>query len=181
MVIGQMAHHRASEAPTVSKTTRVHMSCGPVEALHNVSQSMPGPKPDGFWYGFGFSWVSWIDSEMPDWRCDHFYEVILAPGARVLKIKGVYAFDDFDRKYRAGAAGSLNRYIDWRAVARDYQGIEINPYLWARRLSSDWYYGWDVASGCIWDISAIDGLRPLPSSSFDKDRVYASQDEEDSD
>lgn len=42
--------------------------------------------------------------------------------------------------------------IDWPTVAKLYAGIEISPYQYNYRLKSGfiWYYGWDVASGCIW-------------------------------
>lgn len=42
--------------------------------------------------------------------------------------------------------------IDWKAVAKEYDGIEIDPYQYERRFSEGflWYYGWDCASGCVW-------------------------------
>ena len=41
--------------------------------------------------------------------------------------------------------------IDWRKVAKKYDGIEINPMIYELRMMAlSWYYGWDVASGCIW-------------------------------
>jgi hypothetical protein len=53
-------------------------------------------------------------------------------------------------------------YIDWPVVAEGWAGVEINPYLWKRRLNGGmWYYGWDCASGCIWDKRAISGIRLL--------------------
>lgn len=47
--------------------------------------------------------------------------------------------------------------FDWIDVASRYSGIEIAPYQWKRRIhpSTFWYYTWDCASGCIWDLSAI--------------------------
>ena len=45
----------------------------------------------------------------------------------------------------------------WPGVAAEgWAGIEIAPYIWARRLDGParWYYGWDAASGCIWDPTA---------------------------
>ena len=34
----------------------------------------------------------------------------------------------------------------------------------ARRLDMEtrWYYGWDCASGCVWDASAVQSVEPLP-------------------
>ena len=45
--------------------------------------------------------------------------------------------------------------IDWELIQKEgYGGIEICPYNWGWR-SQNWYYGWDVASGCVWDSSSI--------------------------
>ena len=38
-------------------------------------------------------------------------------------------------------------------VASNYSGIEICPHFKSRK--NLWYLGWDVASGCIWDISIV--------------------------
>jgi hypothetical protein len=46
----------------------------------------------------------------------------------------------------------------WNLVKEKYQGIIICPYFHNRRLMtshSQWYYGWDCASGCIWDVDCI--------------------------
>lgn len=59
-------------------------------------------------------------------------------------------------------------YIDWPQVKRDYSGILITPYSWKLRLDfkTHWYYGWDCASGCVWDLTtikqvgALDDFRP---------------------
>ena len=47
--------------------------------------------------------------------------------------------------------------IDWHAVAQAYAGIEIAPYCWSLRFEYEflWYYGWDCASGCVWELSAV--------------------------
>ena len=53
--------------------------------------------------------------------------------------------------------------IDWAEVASKYDGIIISPYQWSLRLDMEmmWYYGWDCASGCIWNISAIKELKEV--------------------
>ena len=48
--------------------------------------------------------------------------------------------------------------IDWEKVSQDYDGIEICPYLLGKRMTIDWYYSWDVSSGCIWRSSGIEEL-----------------------
>ena len=46
--------------------------------------------------------------------------------------------------------------INWKKVQNDgFNGIEICPYLFDKRMDAQWYYGWDVASGCIWNKSGI--------------------------
>jgi hypothetical protein len=63
----------------------------------------------------------------------------------------------------AAKFGTTKNYINWRRVARKYHGIVIAPYL--RELRFDeavwWYYGWDCASGCIWNRKAIAGVEEL--------------------
>lgn len=77
----------------------------------------------------------------------------------VLKLSSVAMLDAFDRKYRSNersgefAGFTFHDYdIDWPRLATEYDGIEIAPYLWERRLSEEcrWYYSWDCASGCLW-------------------------------
>jgi hypothetical protein len=52
-------------------------------------------------------------------------------------------------------------YINWPKVAQDYSGIEICPYQWKFRLNYMWYYGWDVASGCIWNQNALNSTNVI--------------------
>ena len=69
--------------------------------------------------------------------------------------------DDF-KKFEKMYSVTTNNYgdikIDWPKVASHYDGIEICPYLYDMRMDSDWYYGWDVASGCVWSASGIKEL-----------------------
>jgi len=43
----------------------------------------------------------------------------------------------------------------WAPMVERYAGIVIAPYQWERRYDYHWYYGWDCASGCIWDPSVL--------------------------
>ena len=56
--------------------------------------------------------------------------------------------------------------INWPKVAQDYAGIEICPYRSDKRMSSDWYYGWDVASGCVWSSKGFAGIKEIPIDWF---------------
>jgi hypothetical protein len=52
----------------------------------------------------------------------------------------------FGKKYKDGTG------IDWPAVAKDYDGIEIKYNVHGWNKSIGWYYVWDISSGCIWNV-----------------------------
>ncbi len=132
---------------------RIHMGARSVEAVHDTEQAAHSSfKPRGFWYGFGRSWIDWVEANAPGRRKPVLQEVIVDE-SRLLQIGGTAAFRRFVSMYGDGDA------IDWSAVASRYDGIEINPYRWEMR-DLDWYYAWDVASGCVWNARAIKGLLP---------------------
>lgn len=120
-------------------------------------------KPRGFWYSAAISeedvsWESWCRSER--FRESHlaFKYNIEIDDSKILKLScGYYDILNFTRKYEVRDLGGWHDRIDWPAVSKLYSGIEIAPYDWTSRLAHDtfWYYGWDCASGCIWDLSAI--------------------------
>jgi hypothetical protein len=129
-------------------------------------------KPLGVWVSVegdssedNISWKEWCISE--NFQLEHFkhsYEVILKDDANVLHLKTSDEIFEFTKKYPLPLEKgwyswrSKDTYqIDWVKVAEKYQGIIIAPYQWDCRLSIDcsWYYGWDCASGCIWDLDCI--------------------------
>ena len=119
-------------------------------------------KPNGLWYQINDSWEEWCKYEMPQWlgagsRASHKINLEIDK-TNVLVIQTLEEFDSFHDKYC-----SLNPYrhesthINWKRLSENYDGIEITNYLYERRLDSkcEWYYGWDVASGCIWNTDII--------------------------
>lgn len=139
------------------------MTREPVGEIRPVKQSH-AMKPRGLWYGFGASWLEWCASEQPDWIGEHFYEVRLADHASVLRIESAGALQRFAHEYEAPSPVD-GTYIDWPRVCSEYDAIEINPYQWSCRLQlgMTWYYGWDVASGCVWNpsiVSVSEAARP---------------------
>ena len=127
-------------------------------------------KPVGLWYGFGHSWLEWVRYAMPKWeeRYDHIF--LLEVNDSV--VKSMSTNEElllFTEKYSSsknkpsGTSGhSGQNLIDWDLVSNDYAGIEINPYIYsARNKRTEWYSSWDVASGCIWDKSAIRSITEI--------------------
>lgn len=125
-------------------------------------------KPRGIWYAPDNEWADWCRENMPT-QYESAYELEINY-ANILIIRSECHLHSFYNKYRK----SKNKHsqsicwsidsspIDWIKVSKEYKGIEIIPYLSNLRLVFQWYYGWDVASGVIWDLSAIKSSRIIP-------------------
>ena len=131
----------------------------------------PSMKPEGLWFSpedatreYDESWRAYC-SDLSLNPLTYKYHVKLSPDANLLLISDVSGMYKFCKKYRSKEDVAVygNLGICWQYVALDYQGIIISPYQHSLRLDSDfyWYYPWDCASGCIWDISAISSLTLL--------------------
>lgn len=145
----------------------IHFSIKPVEWVYTTKREQKVDyKPNGFWVsdegeGNERGWKDWCEGE--SFATDRFVyenEIILSHKAKILFINSVNELDNFHNQYQAALPGMEkwgNHYIDWKAVAKDFQGILITPYLYERRFTEgmNWYYSWDCASGCIWNKSAI--------------------------
>jgi hypothetical protein len=149
-------------------------------------------KPRGLWYGINQSWVEWCSSEEPGWVHDHFHEVVL-DHTKILRISNIKQFNAFEKEFgmidpmlkmfedRMPSLGGFSleashigrESIDWHKVAKQYSGLEITPYLWEKRLTSMWYYGWDCASGCVWNANAIVSIHPFASFDGAKKRYVS--------
>jgi hypothetical protein len=139
-----------------------HYSSAPFDlAKWRRPTQLPDPttKPNGLWLSVGDEWMGWCrDEEYGLTHYIHEHDVTLTDGANVLKLTSTGDLDGFSRDYGRRLSSSYpSVYIDWTRVAADYEGIVIAPYQWERRYTphTHWYYGWDVASGCIWDRAAI--------------------------
>ncbi|AYR03156.1 hypothetical protein SEA_OCTOBIEN14_8 [Gordonia phage Octobien14] len=121
-------------------------------------------KPDGLWVSNedDYGWSRWAtDNEYGLDTLEYAYQVGLADEADILVIKDLAEFDYFNNAYSkpgllAEATGN-SRYMspDWALVQEHYKGIIFERYFWERRFDPFWYYGWDCASGVIWDLSAV--------------------------
>jgi len=130
-------------------------------------------KPTGMWISDedSFGWSQWCRAE--NFHVEHLknaFSVKLKDNANILHIRTVEELDAFNETYKCPMfkihpeLSSTMMTIDWEAVAEQYSGILITPYLWERRLHMDYnfYYGWDCASGCIWNSDAIESIELIP-------------------
>lgn len=137
------------EGYQINSEQRVFFSSIPFKAARNVRQ-VTRAKPQGLWYGCGDSWLQWMRSEMPSWveKANYLYEIEL--GSNIFKISNENEFESFEYEYNIRP--SEHSISSWEELQEQgYNGIEICPYLSSKRHSSNWYYPWDAASGCIWD------------------------------
>jgi hypothetical protein len=139
-------------------TERLHWATtDEVIAIHSVDiERSRKSKPKGLWYEVDGDWECWCTSE--EFRIDEFkfvHRVDLGV-AKILRLTTPEMIDEFTFEFgiHPDWSGDARFFyeIDWPNVAEDFDGIEIAPYQWERRLelSTSWYYGWDCASGCIW-------------------------------
>ena len=145
----------------MSAARLLHYHSSPLPPIYSVREQDPYRyKPRGLWVSVEGpdDWLSWCLSE--GFRLEnltHVHAVELAPSARVLWLRSGACLDDFTEKYGEEHYVAHYRKIMWEKVALDWHGIVIAPYLWERRMADHtfWYYGWDCASGCIWNVDAI--------------------------
>lgn len=150
----------------------LHYSAKTITSIHSQVQSPDitwHKKPYGLWITVegDDGWKKWcVDNGFGEDRLAICHEVILSETCNVLWLDSADGIDEFTRRYgRPDRDRQSIRQIDWRKVSEQYQGIVIVPYIWSRRLGAgtDWYYGWDCASGCIWDANAIRYIKVIES------------------
>jgi hypothetical protein len=139
---------------------RIHMSKTPYELEQRTFAQKVTVKPFGFWYGFGGEWIDWCRSEMSSkWTGKYIYSVDIG-NINILRIKTHMELMQFNREYQPNDSSFYpalkdGEAIDWKKVVNKYDGIEINPYQSEARYQYMWYYGWDVASGCVWNLNNV--------------------------
>ena len=124
-----------------------------------------GDKPKGFWVSIlgENDWKSWCESEeFRTGSLENEFDVFLSESANILYLTSADDLFEFSVNYKDHSAPGhrYNDDIDWDRLYMEYDGIIISPYQWVCRLDSktSWYYGWDCASGCIWNLSVIESV-----------------------
>jgi hypothetical protein len=140
-----------------------------LDRTRNYEQNSPDHKPRGIWFSIPGEddWPHWVESE--SFRVNnltHRHIVGISADARLLVLTNHEQLDLFHEKYKMPLIREYE-LIDWVKVSETYDGIVIAPYIWSQRMdtswipdspkatASDWYYSWDVASGCIWNLEKV--------------------------
>ena len=113
-------------------------------------------KPRGLWVSdeSDYGWRQWCEDNQ--YSCGKFaYPVQLASHHNILIISSVKELIEFTETFLYDH--QWMQQIDWYRVAKQYDGILISPYLGTFGPDNhlNWYYGWDCASGCIWNPHSI--------------------------
>jgi hypothetical protein len=169
----------------------IHFSDAPVKLGDLVARGQDeegGMKPKELWLSdeaAECSWSWWCRSE--NFRLQmltHVHRVTLSNCANVLILETPGLVRDFGREFAIQhgpfAGGSMLGHhimmLDWVRVIQRWHGLIITPYQWDCRLESDtfWYYGWDCASGVIWEPTAIgsvilDAITEVPTPFYPDD------------
>jgi len=123
-------------------------------------------KPCGLWYSINNEWLKWCKSEMPSWITKFKFELNINT-SNILIISNISELQSFcsEYKYKLNPFKSLD-YIEWARVSKNYDGIEIRNYdnlKYDRNLDykNVWVYGWDISSGCIWNLQALKNYNKL--------------------
>lgn len=153
-----------------------HYTAAPLDyepgRVYRQEEAAPYGKPHGLWLSVPGpdDWPAWCLEE--GFRVGELVErarFTLRPGGKVLVIQDRAALLDFTYLYAvrvresevvSSAAIGGSWAIDWRAVAGAMDGVIVAPYRWDCRLEMDsmWYYGWDAASGCVWNLDAVERI-----------------------
>lgn len=155
----------------------IHYSKKPLIAVRSKPHSENGCgcyKTPGLWVSVEgeYDWPWWCQGE--NWRIEDFVhatEIILKPEARICHLSTSKQLDAFTREFvPADRLGEWDCRIDWPRIRKEWQALIIAPYQWDRRLElhTSWYYGWDCASGVIWNADAVAELRPAELPDFSK-------------
>lgn len=124
-------------------------------------------KPTGLWLSDENeeeSW-KWFCEEDAGWfdKVKYRADFYIKNDANVLILDTLYKIVKFAETYSSppwmNITATINIY--WDKVKQLYSGIIISPYQWNLRFQPGflWYYGWDCASGCIWDLSVLEEVK----------------------
>jgi hypothetical protein len=159
----------------LSDLTLVHYSSEPLafDSAREYKES-GAYKPRGFWVSVlgERDWPAWCEAEGFQVKAlRHGHQVTLRADARVLLLQTPHELDNFTARYgrapdcyRGDTTKTTRRQyteIDWGRVAEQHDGLVVAPYQWQSRHEHMWYYGWDCASGCIWNLGAVEKVWTL--------------------
>lgn len=131
-------------------------------------------KPHGLWFDVESDWRRWAEENEFNLENLAYRHTLRIDTARMVVLRTPEELDAFTHTF--GTSDIVDKhgkrapykdlfevpghcFIDWPKVAALWKGIAIPEYIWSRRLDLMWYYGWDCASGVVWDTSIVEIVR----------------------
>ncbi len=135
-----------------------HYSAKPLRyASHWIYRFMNGHqfKPQGLWLSddTAHGWKKWCEAEQWGLQGLKYKTEFSCTLTRWATLYTEEQLLTFTKQYPHDLHG-----IDWVKVREKFSGIIITPYQWNLRLDrrTRWYYSWDCASACVWDLSTVE-------------------------
>ncbi len=116
----------------------------PIVTPIKISNVNAGKPIGGLWYAFGDGWLYFAHIESPT-KINMFIHEIYVNKPKIAMLHTEKDVEDFESKYG-------QRRINWKAVMKDYDGIEITGDALHR---DNWQEAWDIPSGCIWNKNGL--------------------------
>lgn len=150
-------------------------SSGLISSITDTSGSCSiASKPKGLWYAIGSDWINLLTYENSDrisevnyiYKVKPKYSSGLNSSGGVLKLNNKMDVINFSTRFGTTSQyGTGTDRIDWAKVSTIWDGVEIIPYQDSLRLSdyTEWYYAWDLPSGCIWRSGGASDLELIRS------------------
>lgn len=149
----------------------IHYSAEQLDTWRPVSYlQRQAYKPSGMWFSVedaaenDQNWYTWCHGE--EWGLERLtfrHKLTLVEKPNLLILDTPDKMLAFTKQYARNFTSVRNHFshVNWPAVTAKYSGIAIYPYFWQFRLESlySWYYPWDCASGCVWDINIIKSIK----------------------
>lgn len=122
-------------------------------------------KPEGLWVSVENANRSWkefcMENDYNIKGLTYEHSVDLKITSNFLILDTVSKINSFTEEYTIRWTDLEYTLIDWGRLSKERDGIIISPYQpsVAANISTFWYWGWDCASGCIWNLDSIASLR----------------------
>jgi hypothetical protein len=151
--------------PELQKLELVHFSKKKLANIKLESRPVGSDiKPVGLWLSVEnetMGWSEWLLNNQPAWfetRYTHANPIKFTEDAKIIWLKTSNHIDIFSEVLKKELHPLLNTILCLHWNLLDADAILISPYQWERRLGGIhriWYYGWDCASGCVFNPDKI--------------------------
>lgn len=162
--------------PAAAKKGRFHLSPDPIAKMGTTYRRLLGVadyKPRGLWYDLNGSWVDMLmeDAKYAMWALNRLDESnyvykVTVDKSKILVINSVKKAVAFTNKYGVVLPSHGYKYnflINWKKVAREYDGIEVRDCCEDLDGTFLWFSYWDCSSGCVWNKSGVKKLKLVAS------------------